>query len=178
MGLCYPLQWQSRWLCVSAIFRRLTFLCRKKSLLDIIFCLYSESYQLCRKPNGEPLHISRNSNHPPTILSRLPQTISMRISSLSSNYKLFSRAAPIYNAALQNAGYAVKIYYNSEINENKPSRNRKCSFIWYSPPYNNGVCTNIGHFFKEYKLDKILLLLARLINRQDIVFRGFGRLCP
>ena len=67
--------------------------------LDINVCLNTESYQPYRKPNDEPLYISHNSNRPPTILSRLPQTISKRIYSLSSNFELFSRAAPIYNAA-------------------------------------------------------------------------------
>ena len=90
------------------------------NFLDINFCLNSESYQPYRKPNDEPLYINRNSNHPPTILSRLPQTISKRISSLSSNFELFSRAAPIYNAALENAGYTERVKYDSEINVSKP----------------------------------------------------------
>ena len=68
--------------------------------LDIDFCLNSESYQPNRKSNDEPLYISRNSNHSPTMLSRLPQAVSKRISSLSSNFELVTRAAPIYNAAL------------------------------------------------------------------------------
>ena len=80
---------------------------------SINFCLNSESFQPYRKPNDEPLYIDRNSNHPPTILSRLPQTISKRISSLSSNFELFSRAAPIYNAALENAGYKERVKYDS-----------------------------------------------------------------
>ena len=79
------------------------------NFLDINFCLNSESYQPYRKPNDEPLYINRNSNHPPTILSSLPQTISKRISSLSSNFELFSRAAPIYNAALENTGYTERV---------------------------------------------------------------------
>ena len=69
-------------------------------------------------PNDEPLYINRNSNHSPTILSRLPQTIRKRISSQSSNYELFTKAAPMYNAALENAGYAERVNYDSKINEN------------------------------------------------------------
>ena len=134
------------------------------NFLDINFCLNSESYQPYMKPNDEPLYIKRNSNHPPTILSRLPQTISKRISSLSSNFELFSRAAPIYNAALENAGYTERVKYDSEINVSKPPRNRKRNIIWYNPPYNKSVSTNIGrvflnsldkHFHKEHKLNKI-----------------------
>ena len=134
------------------------------NFLDINFCLNSESYQPYRKPNDEQLYINRNSNHPPTILSRLSQTISMRISSQSSNSELFSRAAPIYNAALVNAGYTERVKYDSKINENKPSINRKRNIIWYDPPYNKSVSTNIGrvflnlidkHFDKEHKLNKL-----------------------
>ena len=134
------------------------------NFLHINFCLNSESYQPYRKPNDEPLYINRNSNHPPTILSRLPQTISKRLSSLSSNYELFSRAAPIYNAALENAGYTERVKYDSEINVSKPPMNRKRNIIWYNPPYNKSVSTNIGrvflnlldkHFHKENKLNKI-----------------------
>ena len=128
--------------------------------LDINFCLNSESYQpyniyiyIYKKPNDEPLYINRNSNHPPTILSWLPQTISKRKSSLSSNFELFSRAAPIYNAALENAGYTERVKYDSEINVSKPPRNRKRNIIWYNPPYNKSVSTNIGHVFLNL-LDK------------------------
>ena len=56
------------------------------------------------------------------------------------------------------------VNYDSEINENKPSRNRKRNIIWYNPPYNKGVSTNIGrvflnllhkHFLQEHKLNEI-----------------------
>ena len=43
-------------------------------------------------------------------------------------------AAPMYNAALENAGYAEWVNYESNINENKPSWNRKRNIILYNPP--------------------------------------------
>ena len=134
------------------------------NFLDIDFSLNSESYQPYRKPNDEPLYINRHSNHPPTILSKLPQTISKRISSLSSNLELFTRAAQMYNTAPENAGYSKRINYDSKINENKPSRNRELNIIWYNTPYNKSISTNIGrvflnllhkHFHKEHKLYEI-----------------------
>ena len=110
---------------------KITVKCVKSSInfLYINFCLNSASYQPYRKTNDEPLYINRNSNHPPTILSRLPQSISKRISLLSSNFELFSRAAPIYNTALENAGYTKRVKYDSEINVSKPPRNRKRNII-------------------------------------------------
>ena len=70
-----------------------------------------DALAVMRSASGSSL--DRNSNHPPTILSMLPQTISKRISSLLYNFELFSRAGPIYNAALENAGYAERVKYNS-----------------------------------------------------------------
>ena len=69
----------------------------------------------------------------------------------------------MYNAALENAGYTERVNYERK-NENKPSRKRKRNIIWYNPPYNKSVSTNIGrvflnlldkHFHKEHKLNKI-----------------------
>ena len=68
----------------------------------------------------------------------------------------------MYNAALENAAYTERVNYDSKINENKPSRNRKRNIIWCNPPCNKSVSTNIGrvflnlldeHFHKEHKLN-------------------------
>ena len=88
------------------------------NFLDKNVCLNSESYQPYRKPNDEPLYIDRNLNHPPTILSRILQTINKRISMMSSNCELFSMTTPMYNAALENDCYAERVNYDSKINEN------------------------------------------------------------
>ena len=77
------------------------------NLLDINFFQNSESYQPYCEPNNEPLYIDRNSNHPLSILSRLPQAISNGMSSLSPSCEVFSNAAPTYTA-LEIAGYAAK----------------------------------------------------------------------
>ena len=72
----------------------------------------------------------------------------------------------MYNATLESAGYTERVKYDSKINENKPSRNRKRKIIWYNPPYNKSVYTNIGrvflnlldkHFHKEHKLNKTFI---------------------
>ena len=54
--------------------------------LDLILNLKTESYQLFRKPNSDPIYIYIyiyiyiNLNHPPQILKQLPKTISKRLS--------------------------------------------------------------------------------------------------
>ena len=47
--------------------------------LDIHFDLVKEIYQLYKKPNGDPLYINKKSNYSPSILQRLPKSISKRI---------------------------------------------------------------------------------------------------
>ena len=39
------------------------------------------TYKTYRKPNDEPLHIKKHSNHLPSVLRQLPKSISKRISS-------------------------------------------------------------------------------------------------
>ena len=93
---------------------KITVLTGKTSIIfvDINFCLNYESCQQRRKPNDEQPYIGRNSSHPPAILSGLPLTISERISSLHSSCELFSKAAPMYNAALENAAYVENFHIN------------------------------------------------------------------
>ena len=45
---------------------------------DNDFRINSSSYQPYRKPKDESSYVDRKLNHPPTILSKLPQTISKR----------------------------------------------------------------------------------------------------
>ena len=55
------------------------------NLLDIHFDLVKEIYQLYKKPNDDPLHRNKKSNHPTSILQQLPKSISKRTSEISSN---------------------------------------------------------------------------------------------
>ena len=52
------------------------------------------------------------SNHPPNIIKQLPKTIKQRLSNNSSNETTFNEAAPMYEKALSEEGYDVKLKYN------------------------------------------------------------------
>ena len=85
---------------------------------------------------------------------------------MSSNEEMFESVAPIYQEALNNAGYKYKLKYDPEItskNTNKRSRKRK--ILWFNPPYSSSVKTNLGakflklidkHFPKSNPLSKII----------------------
>ena len=109
------------------------------------------------------MYINTKSNHPPNIIKYIPSMISDRISKISSNEKIFNRAAPQYNAALESSGYQDKITYN-----NRPKRNRKPrrrQIIWFNPPFSLNVKTKVAERFfaileknfpKKHKFHKIL----------------------
>ena len=61
--------------------------CNLKSVdyLDTTFALNTALYRPYRKPDNDTRYINAKSNHPPSILKRIPATISKRISIDSSN---------------------------------------------------------------------------------------------
>ena len=61
-----------------------------------------------------------------------------------SSQKVFDDAIPRYQKALDESGYNHKLTYNPQ-----PMRNRNCKrkVIWYNPPWNANVKTNLGRKF-------------------------------
>ena len=137
------------------------------NFLDVTFDLTSGTHKPYRKPNSEPVYINNLSNHPPSIIQNIPQAISRRISTLSSDQSIFDDAAPSYNAALKKAGYQENIKYIKKDSDNgngRKKRKRDRKVIWYNPPYSKSVKTNVGaqfikligkHFPRGHKLHKI-----------------------
>ena len=67
------------------------------NFLDVTFSLCTGKYQPYKKPNDTPTYINVNSNHPPNIIKALPNSISQRISNISSDKATFNNAAPSHN---------------------------------------------------------------------------------
>ena len=55
------------------------------NFLDVTLNLSTGKCQPYNKPDNDPLYIDVNSNHPPNITKNLPDSISKRISKLSSD---------------------------------------------------------------------------------------------
>ena len=125
--------------------------------LDVTFNLKSNKFFPYRKPNDHPLYINDQSNHPPSIRKQLPNMINDRISKLSHKQDSFDQASPLYNEALKNNGCKASMKYNKAVSvESKNDEQRKkCTYknkrkrniIWFNPPYNEKVRTNIGKAF-------------------------------
>ena len=118
--------------------------------LDITFNLNDGTHKPYNKPNNKPLYIHVDSNHPSNIIKQIPNSISTRISNNSSNEMVFNDAAPYYNDILQSCGYSQKLKFtppviNEKANNKKRKRSRKV--IWFNPPFDKSVETNVGKIF-------------------------------
>ena len=143
---------------------KLTIEANKKSVnfLDITFDLRSETFKPYNKPGNIPQYVHVHSNHPPTILRRIPETINQRLSKISSNQKSFDSSAHPYQEALRKSGYDHNLRYDPQ--PTRARRTRPRNVTWYNPPYSANVATDIGHKFlkavhdcfpKHHPLNKI-----------------------
>ena len=125
---------------------KITIEANKKTIkfLDVTLDLTSGSFKPFMKPNNKILYVHRQSNHPPTLLKNIPQNTNKRLTSISSNQKVFNDAIPPYQKALDKSGYDYKLTYNPQ---SKRNRNRQRKTIWYNPSWNANVKTNLGRKF-------------------------------
>ena len=135
----------------------------KTDFLDVNFDLSTGKYFPYRKPNDKPLYINRKSNHPTSILKELPKMINKRISDLSCDKEQFEKAKGIYESALSASGFPSNLTFEDNVSESQRPR-RKRKIIWFNPPFNQQVKSNIGksflnlvkkHFPKKHKFSKI-----------------------
>ena len=134
---------------------------KEVNFLDITLNLNNGTYRPYKKPNDKLLYINTASNHPPQVIKQLPQAINDRLSNNSTNKQIFDRAKPEYEEALKRSGFSETLTFTKR---DKKQRNRKRNIIWFNPPYNKAVSTNIArtflqlidkHFPKSNKLHKI-----------------------
>ena len=129
--------------------------------LDVTFNSRTGKYHPYRKQNNSLQYIHKKSNHLPSIIKRIPSMISNRLSGISSDKEHFDKAAPIFNEAQKNSGFNETLKFLPTI----PTRlHRIRNIIWFNPPFNSNVKTNVGelflnllqkHFPRHYKYYKL-----------------------
>ena len=115
--------------------------------LYVTLNLSTGRYWPYRKPNDQPLYINVQSNHPPLITKKLPCMIVKRISKISCDVDAFNRSLPVYEQALEQNGHKIQPLSFERAAGRKKFRQRRRKVIWFNPPYNNRVSTNIGKSF-------------------------------
>ena len=118
--------------------------------LDVTFNLLDETYKPYKKPNDQLLYVNTSSNH--------------RLSNNSSNKQIFDMSKGEYEIALRESGYKnVSLIYTDK-KDIKQKRNCSRNIIWFNPPFNKNVSTNVAkrflnlldqHFPKSNKLHAI-----------------------
>ena len=146
---------------------------KRVDFLDAIFDLDEETYEPYNKPKNIPQYVHRLSNHPPSVLKNIPSNVNKRLSSRSSNEKMFLRAAPLFQEAIDKSGYNFKLKFDPPP-ENPPppkrKRSRNDNALWFNPPFNATVKTNIGKKFLSL-IDECFPpghKLRKIFNRQTV----------
>ena len=112
--------------------------------LDVTMNLKDDKYWPYRKSNNDTLYINKFSNHPPNIIKELPSMIEKRVSELSCNADEFVKCKSVYEEALARSGFHCELKY---VQHPSARKNRPRNVIWYNPPFNAAVKTNIGKNF-------------------------------
>ena len=61
---------------------------------------------------------------------------------------MFKQSAPLFQEAINKSGYEFQLKFDPKATEKKhKNRNRKHDVLWFNPPYNSTVSTNIGKEF-------------------------------
>lgn len=130
---------------------------KSTDFLDIYLNLTDGSYKPYKKPNQEISYVHLKSNHPPSIVNNIPKMVQKRISNLSKSQDIFQQEIAVYQNALNRSGYKEKLIYLDEKSEvEKPenkNRKRRRNVLWYNPPFNKEVSTNVASKFLRL-LDK------------------------
>ena len=113
--------------------------------LDVQLDLENDKYYPYKKPNDQPMYVHRDSNHPLIILKQLPKMTAQRLSDLSCNKEEFDRSSNEYQEILKKSGFNTKLDYTPR--PTRRTRRRKREVIWYNPPFDLQVKTNIGRTF-------------------------------
>ena len=117
------------------------------NFLDVTLNLVNETFMPYMKENNTPQYVHVQSNHPHSVIKAIPISINKRLSEISSSQDIFNRAAPAYQEALAKSGYTFKLKYQHS--SDRKRRNRPRDVIWFNPPFNLSVETNIGNKFLQ-----------------------------
>ena len=114
--------------------------------------------------------MSKSSSHPPSILKKIPEIVSNRLSSLSSSKREFDNTCKPFRDALKAAGHDDKINFENKNVQGGSRRKRKRRVIWWNPPFSLAVQTNLTKLY--YKIIERGIpkhgLLHKLFNKTNL----------
>ena len=115
--------------------------------LDVTSNLLDGTYKPYKKPNDQLIYVNTSLNHPSQIMKQLPISISNRLSNYSSNKQVFDMSKGEYEKALRESGYKIVGLIYTDKKDINQKRNRSRNIIWFNPPFNRNVSTNVAKRF-------------------------------
>ena len=124
------------------------------NFLDVTFNLKNNSFAPFKKPNDTPLYVHVHSNHPQNVKKEIPLSINKRLCTISSSKQAFDEAKSTYQKSLKESGYKHELSFdeshkepNRAQSETLKKKKKRRNTIWFNPPFNANVATNIGKKF-------------------------------
>ena len=104
------------------------------------------------KPGNIALYVPKKSNHPPHIIENIRKSINRRLSEISFDVDSFNEASPLYQKALDDSGYNLRLTFSPPTAQtsNSTRRNHQRNIIWYNPLLSRTLqLTWGGHFLRS-----------------------------
>ena len=114
------------------------------NFLDVNLNLKTGIHKPFIKDNDLPKYINTSSNHPKNIINGIPKIVNDRLCKLSSNREVFEEQKTVYQKQLKESGHTAQLEFEKP---KKKKRTRTRNILWFNPPYNQNVKTNIGKEF-------------------------------
>ena len=115
----------------------------KVNFLDVTLDLQSGKHYPYTKEGNVPLCVHKKSNHLPSILKNIPESINKHLSEIFSDKESFETAKDTYQDALNKSGYNYNLSYRNAPPETKHRKNRPRNITWFNPPYSQNVKTKL-----------------------------------
>ena len=98
--------------------------------------------------NSSRVSRGRSKNNAGDLMSSMTQAL-IHLSEISIDEDCFSKAAPLYQKALDGSGCNHKLAFSVPLAQspNSGRRNRYRDIIWYNPPLSRNVATTVGRSF-------------------------------
>ena len=89
----------------------------KVNFLDVTLDLKTRKHSPYTKEGNTPLYVHKQSNHPPSILRNIPESINRCLSEISSDKDCFDKTKGPYQEALNKSGYKYNLSFKTSTSD-------------------------------------------------------------
>ena len=120
------------------------------NFLDVTFNLSDGKFHPYRKPNDDPLYINSHSNHPPSIIKKIPSNHQQKNLPALLEPNILPMCRTALRASPQDSNFQADLQHADPPNEASSQRKqRRINIIWFNPTFSKSIKTNIGRSFLQ-----------------------------